>query len=1060
MKNKKHILCVIFMSMAATILQAQESISLSGTWNFQNDKTITLPGTTDQAHYGEKTTGSDFGILTRAYKFIGTALYERDITIPEKWSDKRIYLDLERVLWESRVSIDGKEISCKDALNSVHRHDLGYLTPGNHKLSISVNNDMIYNIGDKGHVYSEYTQSIWNGIVGKIELTAVYKARLGNPQIFTKIAPCTIQVTDTLINEYAKNIKGKIKYELYNFKTGSLEFCKEEDIVLGSDRTPVNFVADMPATIKLWDDMSPNMYTLKMSLLSKDKILDTKEIEFGFREVSTSKSKILINGKPVFLRGNLDCIHFPLTGYPSCDVEEWQKIFRIYKDYGLNHVRFHSWCPPKAAFTAADREGIYIQAETIWIDYWMSSPNSRKEMDTKGYPQGLGKNPQADKYVKQELQNMVYHYGNHPSFVMMCIGNELGNSDFDVMNRWMQHYKDNDSRRLYSSSTARKIMPADQYMATHYIDKMGATRGLVGGAATDWDFENTYSKSDIPILSHEIGQWPVYPRWSEIKKYTGVLKARNLEGFREEAKKNNIENQNNQFVAASGALNVLMYKYEIESFLRTPSCGGIQLLSMQDYQGQGEALIGWLDVFYDSKGIVTPEKFRSYHDTTTTLLRMPRYVWSNNETFDASIQLAHYGSSDIKDGIYWIIKDSKSNIVDSGNIAEMVFKRGSSDIIANIRASLANVKKADKLTIEVGLNSRNINNSWNIWVYPLQRKPFTNDNIYITDKIDAKCEEVLSSGGSVLLDASTLGDETTMDKISFYPLYWSLTFFPGQGKNTLGMYIQDKHPLFLHFPTDYHSDWQWQHIYKGARAFYLNDYPADYRPIAQPIDDFHRNNKLGAIFEMKVGSGKMLVCGFDLKDKKNIVAGNLKKSIIEYMNSTEFSPSYTAEISKLKKQFVHVESLKNEMPKEFSNASLYVECAANLDVKEKNIEWDKKYDIVKGNKTIKYSVTSDGSYKDDLGAAWHGTDMSVNIKCPEGMIGTLYVLYRDWNNQGRTGSVNFEGRQYSLEKHTGEGIWIKLHVMREDANDGNLLLKSKVATGGNLMISKIILIEE
>lgn len=306
---------------------------------------------------------------------------------------------------------------------------------------------------------------------------------------------------------------------------------------------------------------------MKVTLEDKKKQFDSREIEFGFREVSHSNSKILVNGKPVFLRGNLDCVHFPLTGYPSCKVEDWEKIFRIYKDYGLNHVRFHSWCPPEAAFIAADRLGIYIQAETIWIDWWMSSEQKdRPEMNTKGYPQGLGKNPSADRYVQQELTRMIDAYGNHPSFVMQCIGNELGNSDFEVMESWMKPLKEKDSRRLYSVSTARKIMPVDQYMATHYINGLGSARGLKGGASTSWDFEDVYSKSNIPVLSHEIGQWPVYPRWSEIKKYKGVLKARNFEEFREQARKNKIEEQNEEFVAASGALNQIMYKYEIESF--------------------------------------------------------------------------------------------------------------------------------------------------------------------------------------------------------------------------------------------------------------------------------------------------------------------------------------------------------------------------------------------------------------------------------------------------------------------------------------------------------------
>ena len=683
--------------------QAQQVESLSGTWQFRLDPEdkglkenwqstafsdrIALPGTTDEAGYGEKTFGSDFGILTRAYKYYGPAWYSKEIEIPSEWNGKYIRMELERVLWESRVFLDGKEISVQDALSTPHWHDLGYLTPGKHQLTIRINNDMIYNIGDKGHVYSEYTQSIWNGAVGRIRLVASDPVRFSNPQVFTRTTngPCTLQVRDTLINESSRKVPARITWQLTDREDGAVVYTRTTEQLLQKGLNILDFEATMPENIRLWNDITPNLYVLKVTLEDKKKQFDSREIEFGFREVSHSRSKILINGKPVFLRGNLDCVHFPLTGYPSCKVEDWEKIFRIYKDYGLNHVRFHSWCPPEAAFVAADRLGIYIQAETIWIDWWMSSEQKdRPEMNTKGYPQGLGKNPSADRYVQQELWRMIDAYGNHPSFVMQCIGNELGNSDFEVMESWMKPLKEKDSRRLYSVSTARKIMPVDQYMATHYIDGLGSARGLKGGASTAWDFEEVYSKSAIPVLSHEIGQWPVYPRWSEIKKYKGVLKARNFEEFREQARKNKIEEQNEAFVAASGALNQIMYKYEIESFLRTPSCAGIQLLSMQDYQGQGEALVGWLDVFYDSKGITTPEQFRCHHDSTVPLLRMPKYVWTNDEPFTADIQLAHYGLAPLHDGLYWKLKDEQGNLIASGRTASRTFPAGSSEIAGTV----------------------------------------------------------------------------------------------------------------------------------------------------------------------------------------------------------------------------------------------------------------------------------------------------------------------------------------------------------------------------------------
>lgn len=1035
-------------------LYAQDVQSLAGTWQFRLDpsdqgmtenwqersfdQTIALPGTTDEAHYGEKTSGSDFGILTRAYKYYGPAWYSKEIDIPSEWQGKQIRMELERVLWESRVFVDGRELSRQDALSTPHYHDLGCLSPGKHRLTMRINNDLIYNIGDKGHVYTEYTQSIWNGVVGRLQLKVIDAVHFSNPQVFTRVDPYTLQVTDTIMNTSGKKVNARITWQLTERESGTVVFSQTTEQPLQKGANALNYQAAMPTGIKPWNDVTPHLYQLKVTVQDSKRTYDTRNIELGFREVTASQSKLLVNGKPVFLRGNLDCVHFPLTGYPSCRVEDWERIFRLYKDYGLNHVRFHSWCPPEAAFVAADRIGIYIQAETIWIDWWMSSEQKeRPEMNTKGYPQGLGNNPSADRYVQQELRRMIDAYGNHPSFVMQCIGNELGNSDFDVMETWMKPLRETDDRRLYSVSTARKIMPVDQYMVTHYINGLGATRGLKGGASTAWDFEEVYSQSNIPILAHEIGQWPVYPKWEEIKKYTGVLKARNLEGFREQARKNGIEEQNAAFVAASGALNQIMYKYEIESFLRTPSCGGIQLLSMQDYQGQGEALIGWLDVFYDSKGITTPEQFRAHHDTTVALLRMPKYVWENRESFTADMQLAHYGTEDLQDGLYWKIKDANSNLIASGKSDLRCWPAGSSELGGTIRCDLSQITTAQKLTVEVGLQGRAIANRWNIWVYPSTDMPEDSSGVvYVTDRMDAACIWQLENGGKVLLLASALGTEETCDKISFYPLYWSLTFFPGQGKNTIGMVVRDKHPLFAQFPTDSHSDWQWQSVYKKAHAFYINDYPEDYKPIAQPIDDFHRNNKLASIFELKVGKGKLLVCGFDLKDEKNPAARQLKRSILHYMNSADFNPSLERDLPSLQRMFTCVEPLKSTVTGTFSNALLYIDCAEpEQTFAHKNTTWN---------------VSPD----------WKGEEIELNIDCPSGIIGSLYVCLADKDRKDRAGHLVFEGRDYEWEKQGQEESWVKFHIMREDSNDGKLRLKAKVKKGPDLVVSKVAIVEE
>ncbi|WP_186755232.1 glycoside hydrolase family 2 TIM barrel-domain containing protein [Echinicola salinicaeni] len=1073
-------LTILLFALAISFSALAQKIDLSGQWDVNLIKTdssseyfregsktkgkIQLPGSLAENGFGLKTTGSDFGVLTPAFKYIGEAEYSREIIIPETWKDKELTLLLERVLWQSKVFIDGQKMGTADALGTPHYHDLGQLSPGKHTLTIRINNDMIHNIGDKGHAYGEYTQSIWNGIVGKIELRAHDLSAISQLRTFPNTADDHLDLNIIVDAEKAEKAKFEISITQIGHKEPVFQSTLHQRLQTGTQE--LNIPLSLNGALKKWNEFDPTVYTLEVRLKTR-KFEDLAETEFGFVNYSHDGTHVLVNGEPVFLRGNLDCVHFPLTGYSSAKVEDWERIFKIYKDYGLNHVRFHSWCPPEAAFKAANRIGIYMQAEaSIWIDWWMSVDNTergRPEMNTKGFPQGLGKDPERDAFVVAEMNRVVDEYGNHPSFSMFCIGNELGNSDFDIMKEWVADLKAKDPRHLYAVSTARTITEVDQYNATHYIKGVGRTRGL-NGPHTDWDFEDIYSQMDIPIIAHEIGQWPVYPSWSEIDQYTGVLKARNFMEFKEMAEKNGIAHQADDFKMASGALNQIMYKYETESFLRTKSCAGVQLLSMQDYQGQGEALIGWLDAHWESKGITTPEKFREHFDETVPLLRMKKFVWESGETFNASAQLSHFGQFDIPKGEIQVnITDNSGKSIHQENWPITNIKRGSLNDIGKIEFSLKNIHTAQKLNIALSLVGTTFKNSWDIWVYPTKLPVPSEDEIIITDQMDSASYAALEAGKKVLLIANQLGTEENSVNLSFYPLYWSLTFFPGQGKTNIGMLIKDQHPALANFPTDYHSNWQWESISKGAKGFILNNTPKSFQPIVQVVDDFHRNNKEGAIFEFAVGKGKLLVSGFDIQNTDLPVAKQLRYSLVEYMKSPDFAPSSQVDITYLSSLFPKIPVAEEEQTDgQYNNIILRVNAGENATEKNTSLPWSTAQDhVINIAENLSYKVKATGVWKDNKGSAWHGKEITLEIKVPDGILGSFYVLFDDWNNQGRDGFLTFEGRKVRLGKHHEEGgKWVKFHIMREDSNDGKIILKANVTNGGNLMISEMIIDQE
>lgn len=1054
---------------------AQERISIAGKWEFALDpdssgikanwslrkftSTINLPGTTDEAKYGQKTVGSDYGILTRAYKYIGPAWYQREITIPQSWQDHEIELSMERVLWESRVFIDGKEISVTSALYTPHKHQLGILKPGKHRLSICVNNSLIYNIGDKGHGYSEYTQSVWNGVVGKIELVKKEKLSISSVKIYTHANLQAMDILLALNRQAGTNIRtSSIRWSLKNNEgiqqsSGALKYTlkKEADTLRISVKGLKN--------IKAWNEFHPTLYTLDIKVLTGTELTESST-EIGFRSLATNAHKILVNDKVAYIRGNLDCVHFPLTGYPSCDINDWMKIFTKYKEYGLNTVRFHSWCPPEAAFIAADRLGIYIQAEIIWIDWWMTTPQKeRPEMYTKGTPHGLGKNPSADAFVQAEIKKILDTYGNHPSFVFFGIGNELGNSDFNIMQKWIEAAKRYDPRHLYAVSTARTITKVDDYMVTHYIPGVGGTYENTYNK-TNEGLERNYGKATLPIIAHEVGQYPVYPEWKEIDKYTGVLKARNLEEFRQVAIKNGIASQSGELHQASGKLQQLLYKNLIENILLAPSSAGFQMLSMTDYQGQGEALVGWLDSFWDEKGITTATAFRQHCNAVVPLIRTSSFTYTTNDTIKIGLSLANYADDDIRQKMEWLFKDKNGEIIQRGSLSPQTIKQGTVPSLADLNIPAQNFPaKAGMYTFEFGLADKSYLNSWDFFIFPAEQK-INHNEIIVAQEWNTKIDDALAAGKKVLLLAHKLGTKQTSSAIKFSPLFWSSSFFPGQDNETLGSLINDRSQAFRLFPTANFTNWQWYSISNGGKYFKMSDMPSDFRPLVQPVSDFHFNEKLASIFECRTGGGKLLVCGYDLTDTKNRIATQLLHSLIGYMQSDTFLPPAQLDAKILKEKLIKMPVAESVSPDrdQFAGSILSVKCGANAMLAESS--WQMAYDKVNDFAGTDYEVANAKVQNNNGTHFWRSKNLTVNLKTPAGIKGFLYLHFVNPLKQSYQAVVNVDGRETLTGDITEEGKWIKVFVMREDTNDGNVVLKIDAQDNKSLYVDSMVLTSE
>ena len=893
----------------------RQTVSLAGEWSFSLDpedkglessfqtedfsETVLLPGTTDTNRKGRRNTDtSETTRLSRYYTYEGPAWYSRTVVIPEDWAERHVELFLERTR-PSMVWVDGQPAGECGYLSVPHRYDLtGMLSPGKHRITVRIDNgrSIPSQVRSSSHSCSESTQTGWNGIIGRIELQAKPLLHIVSAEVYPDAAGRSVTVEVVLSG--AEGIDGRelvLKAEAFN--TDRRHSPAPVSCLLKDGRTVYRLEYPLGNRAVLWSDTDPALYLLTAEIPG----LDRMEVTFGLRDFRTDGRHFTINGRKTFLRGKHDACVFPLTGYTAMSVDEWRHYFRVCREYGINHCRFHSWCPPEACFEAADLEGIFLQPE---LPIWGSFKSENEELNG---------------FLLADGENIQKEYSNHASFVMFALGNELS-GDMDLIKSFVEHFRALERRHLYAYGSNNYLgtkghVPGEDFLVTCRVGKddgystharasFSFADAYEGGYLnntrpnTEMTFDSAAVKSPVPVIGHETGQYQIYPDYSQIRKYTGVLAPWNLEIFRDRLEKAGMADQAEDFFKASGAWSAELYRADIEMNLRSGEMAGFQLLDLQDYPGQGSAYVGVLDAFMDSKGLVGPAEWREFCCETVPLLLMEQYCWTGGEIFAGAVRIADYGASDLGGRkIFW-------SLVSEGK----TWKKGSFRMPAGkglldageISFVLPDVETACTAELSLGISGTDYRNSYRIWVYPAGKRLDTGD-VIVARSPDASVMEALGQGRKVLLmprkeDCAdfTVGGLFCTD-------YWNYRMFRNICDNfgkpaspgTLGILTDPEHPIFDGFPTDGHTDWQWYPVIKAGYPMILDSMPSDFRPVVQVIDNVERNHRLALVYELSVGDGKLLVCMSDLETVKDTPEGfQFYSSILDYMNSENFSPDF------------------------------------------------------------------------------------------------------------------------------------------------------------------------
>ncbi len=929
-------------------------IALDGVWEFLDDQqkrftgfppnaedfndTIILPSTTAQAKKGIPNTAREEDFLTEVYPYKGNAWFRTVVDLPQEHrSSVMLYMERTRV---SEVWVNGVRIGSQDSLCTPHRYELSSFSACEQlDLCIRVDNSSYPTKG--GHMTSHDTQTNWNGILGHFRLGFHMREHIRHIKAIPDAHKREVRLVMRTQGAF-EEVCVSFEWQDINSKEFSLGRSDTPETAYKLDRHPdgtASVTIPLGKDAPLWDEYHPVVCHMRVRPAENQDVYD---LHFGLTDFKADGHQFTNHGKPVFLRGKHDGMIFPLEGAAPMEFDGWLKVMKTAKAYGINHYRFHTCCPPEAAFLAADLLGIYLEPE---IPFWGSIHA----------PEDPEYNAQEQGYLIAEGRRILEEYGNHPSFAMFSLGNELWGSS-ERISEILRYYKQDERRILFTQGCNNfqfmpNILPEDDFFVGVRLDKERLIRGSyamcdaplghvqtarpstmhnydalirpdiseaggTSGSAQELEIQygtgvkkvrmdqsDSFLVPDTPVMTHEIGQYCTYPDLREIEKYTGILKARNFEIFRERLAEKGLLCMAEDFFRCSGQLAVQCYKEELEAAMRSKYLAGFQILDIQDFSGQGTALVGILDAFMDSKGLISAEKWRSFCSDSVILAQFPSYVLTSGDVFTAQISLRHYAPDGVHAPLTCRLICGDECLFETVLPVEIDGQGLFS--IGVLTVQLPETDTARKLTLT--LTFAHTENSYTLWQFPSQPMPkLSADGVCVTgDWVQAK--KALEMGEKVLFLPDAVGECIEgfyCTDFWCYPMFRRISESMGKPVpvGTLGLCIRNDHPALAGFASEPWSTPQWYDIVTHADCAILDD--TGLVPIVQMIDNFERNHRLGILFECRVGNGSLLVCTARLSEiADRPEAAQFARGILDYAASENFAPKQSADMEVLVKIF-------------------------------------------------------------------------------------------------------------------------------------------------------------
>jgi hypothetical protein len=878
--------------------------------DYQLDDTVRVPGCLDAQGKGLEhlpiTEFDRWGGPDRSYT--GVSWYRKTFQVPENLNNKKIFLNFGGVFTDCKVWLNGFLLGEHHFGSLPFGFEVGdFINPsGENTVVVKVENLNTHDLQDSpvrhtpdvfGTTLGEFK---WSGIYRAVELTALNPSCISDIFLIPDINEGTFSCKYELAFPCSDALKGcKLRLKVYTWddmKTaGQCEADADE-----SGRGELKIKLDSP---RFWSDADPFLYLVELALIDgSGEIIDSLSERTGLRDISFDGKFFRLNGVPVYLRGEMYHYHWPNTIAFPTDRKELRKGLSVYKQYGLNFIRHHTCAPPQEYLDVCDELGLLCHNELAV---------SCQEKESLKFP---------EEWLKQLWALNIKYDRNHPSVIIRCLGNEDYPSEEECKS-FMELTWVLDKTRLLQSQSPGFILNQDG------------------------------SRQRAPIFHELRNAGASYPDISIKKNYVAPLRSWRTMWIEEQTEKAGLAHllplftRNTQLLQARSRKIILeelrlnsTLSYDVYDF-RGTQWQGFELCNFRD---SGSFMWGIVDDFFNPK-IETPEEVRKYTGDTVLLWahcwqeRLTRY--GKRPPLIMTFYCSHYGKTPVRDGVFeWEIIDSKGKKVLAGIENNINIECGELKLLLGECHELETKDFAEKMLMRVKLSFQDsvVNNQWDFWIFPwnhpkkypvdiyavkvgrflkqflpmpyicpdieLEPEKINPEGILITEKICDQLLEHLRNGGRALL----LGEEHFPCEITD----WSA----GRSEFTRGTIIHD-HPLMNGFPHQGWCDIPFSGMMlsdiildgrrRGFSSVYdLSEFPDEFQPIIQAIPSFKAVNpkKLGFLFEVKVGLGKLLVSSFKFGyPLVNIHLGGFYCpaanfffcKILRYMASGKFSPEIT-----------------------------------------------------------------------------------------------------------------------------------------------------------------------